>query len=264
MDFFMKKVLLFMLLSLITMINVDAVNGVNASDSRAIAMGYDIDDQQYGTVMAYDAVDSFAYWDGKSIGYAEIEQAVYEDQTDSDYNLVIYYVTVKSYDRDIGFLDRYYGATDYVTIESDVDDAFVNYGYGYYASANGYEMKQPSPQPIAKVEEYTIGIDIGQETKVSGSVPIEIKELEVETYHDSAYEIFNVGYDYSCNLFDCSYMNKETYQKATFLVDKTDVTPNSYRASFINNTTMTVTFRDNGIWGYRPVVIEIPIGVTYF
>jgi hypothetical protein len=239
----MKKVILSFIIILVLIINIDV--GEVSADSKSDAMGFDVDSTQYGTYRSYRVSSKYAYHNGVIIGYGELETAVYEDQLDSDYAIIIYHMTTEPIDARIDWLRDYNSYTDYAKINSDVDSGGVSFGYGYYASAADFEMKQPSPSPVANVSTYSVGIEIGKEPKVSATVPIEDSELEIDTNHSSSSEIFEVVYEYSCtNLgFDCSYRNDETYNKATFIIDMSGATMNSRRMAY-NRTDFTMKFKD--------------------
>jgi hypothetical protein len=125
-------------------------------------------------------------------------------------------------------------------MHSDITDGFVNYGYGYYITATGNQMEQPSPMETPTTTTYTASIEIGETPKVSGSVTFEISELNFNYGHQAYSEIFDITFLYQCNGIDCSYRNGMTYDKGTFLVDMTNNT--STAGSFVNNTYVYTRF----------------------
>ena len=196
----MKKIILLFIFSvaLISDINFTDVN----ADAKADSMGFDVDSTKYGSYKVYDTEEHYFWAEGVIVGYGELQSAVYEDQMDDNYVVVIHYLTVEPIDSRIDLVANYNSNVSYAEITSDIDNAFLNLGYGYYAEAVGYDMRQPSPEPEPSSTTYTASVEIGDDTKVSGSVDFDANELRIRTYHSSSQEIFNVRYSYSCNFID--------------------------------------------------------------
>ena len=222
----LKKFICFVFLLFLIFISFGKT-AVNA-DSTSESMGFNVDELIYGAKKHYNYNESYVYNNKNIVGYSRLESAVYEDRRDSNFAVVIMYSTTqpRDYSYKCGLfklftcsVDAY---VDYVKIYSDVDNTIypVYHGVGYNSS--GFKMKQPSPQPIAKSTNYTLGFEYSTQPKVSAVVQIEDGELKVNTNHDSLKQYFEVNYIYSCTFLglDCSYRNKETYNKAMFLVDK--------------------------------------------
>ena len=243
----MKKILFIFILLTCLFLDLEFAD-VNA-DGKSDSMGFAVDYSRYGGYKSYDIEDMYYTAEGVTVGYAEFQSAVYEDINDEDYVVVIYYLTIEPYDTKIGAFSTYKAHTQYATIESDVDGAFENFGYGYYASSSSYEMRNPSPSPVSGVTSYSASISVGSSVSVSGSVSVEKNELIIDTDHSSSNDDFSVEYDYRCILFgaDCSYSRAETYQKATFMIDKSAVSTTTYRR-FINEAFFNIRFYHKGIW----------------
>lgn len=240
--FLMKKIIIFGCYVLFFVISLN-MNNISA-DSKATSMGFTVDNATYGSYLDYDIDTVNVYHNSTIIGYAELETAVYRDQTDSNYGLVINYVTAEPKPTSNWFY-KFDSQTSSITITSDVDGSSEVYGYGYYASSANFEMKQPQPQPVADVSSYKVGLSYNGTWTVEGEVEVEESELEVFTSHSSSNDIFSANYRYYCigAYTDCSYRKAETYQKGMYLIDWTASPPTTYKR-FINETNMSVIFAD--------------------
>lgn len=244
----MKKIIVFLILVILAFIDFDFLN-VHA-DSTATGMGVSVDSVQYGNAKDYRYSSSYHYIlkDGISYiyGWPKLKAAVYEDQTDDNWALVIMQTSVEPKDVKIpkgifNILVQNDVTVRNQNLYSDIDNSFVNFGYGAYITSAGSFMEQPSPRDIPSTITYTAQIEVSETVKASGSVTFEDNELDLEFSHSFSSQVFEVDYVYSCNWGDCSYMNASTYNKGTYLVDLTNAN-SSTAGIFVNKIYMTTTF----------------------
>jgi len=244
----MKKIML----SISTLLMFLLVFSTNVlADSTANGMGFSVDTSQYGICEDYEYSFNYTYTtiDGNTyaIGYSKIKIALYQDQTDDDWALVIYQSTAdpKEFQVPLGIFNIYYTVSTYTNtqrIYSDIDDSSIGWGYGAYIIGTNYLMEQPSPRDAPDTNIYTASIEVGNEVKASGSITFEDKELDFDYDHSASDNVFDVYYNYNrVGLFDASYMQALTYNIGTFLVDMS--TPNSSTAGvYVNTVSLTTTF----------------------
>jgi len=244
----MKKIIVLFVLILLAVIEFDFVN-VRA-DSTAIGLGFSVDSTQYGNAKdyRYSSSNHYIVKDGVSYmyGWSRLKAAVYEDQTDSNWALVIMQTSVEPKDVKIpkGIFNIL--VLNDVTVRnqnlySDIDNAFVNFGYGAYITSSGALMEQPSPRETPDTVTYTVSVEVSEVIKASGSVSFDNNELDLAFTHLFSTQVFEVDYIYSCNWGDCSYMNASTYNKGAYLVDMTNAN-SSTAGTFVNKIYMTTTF----------------------
>lgn len=266
----MKKAVIVFSLELVLFLCVGVVN----ADSTATGMGFSVDEQLYGIKKCYRVSDTFSYVvkNGVSyaIGYSKMKSAVYQDQTDDDWALVIMQSTAEPLDVKIptgvfNIMCKYDSVTMIQDIYSDIDNSSISFGYGAYITSANFLMEQPSPRDEPDTAFYTASIEVGEEVKASGSVVFEDNELDLEFVHSSANNIFHARFLYGPVFLDASYMNGLTYNKGAFLVDLS--TPNSSNAGvFVNTATLTTTFYSTfgGINGYMYIVSTPRTVSVYF
>ena len=244
----MKKAIVLIVLVFLAIIDFDFID-VRA-DSTATGMGFSVDSVQYGNAKDYRYSSSYLYIVKNDVsyiyGWSKVKAAVYEDQTDNDWALVIMQTSVEPKDVKIpkGIFNIL--VLNDVTVRnqnlySDIDDAFVNFGYGAYITSAGSYMEQPSPRDIPSTVTYTAQIELSETIKASGSVTFDDNELDLEFSHSFSSQVFEVDYVYTCNWWDCSYMNASTYNKGTYLVDMTNAN-SSTGGTFVNKIYMTTKF----------------------
>lgn len=248
----MKRFMLFLILLLAITINVDF--GEVHADATSTGMGFDVDSNMYGVARDESSVQSDVYFvkDGDSykMGWSKYETAVYTDQSDDDWALVIMKTHVDAYDVSgipyFWFVTKTYkGAVENINLHSHIDNAtsYVYYPYLYY-SASGFEMTEPEPMYTPVTDVYNIGIEFDGTFKVSATTDVEDNELDISIGHDGSDNVFDVDYEYSCSLFSCEYRRQLNYQRGLFLVDMRD----GYHGTtgdFINNSLATFSFKDS-------------------
>ncbi len=262
----MKKFWIIILFLLLGAANFEIIV---SADSTATAMGFTVDTNQYGTVKNYKYTSAYSYvvknGINYAIGFSKIKGAVYEDCTNDDWALVILQSTAEPKDPRIpeGLFKikyQYDGVTRSQSMYSDIDNSSIAWGYSAFITSANYVMEQPSPRAEPNTVVYTASIEIGNETKVSGSVSFDDNELDLDFSHSASENVFDVDFLYSSNLLDNSYMNDLTYNKGTFLVDMTTKN-NSTAGVFVNTVQLTSTFYAFGWTGYT---ISTPISVTLY
>lgn len=266
----MKKITIFVLMTLILANFVDF--GHANADSDSEAYGFFVDSDRYGTHKDLEIAEEYTIHNTKYgdyiIGYSRLVVLVYEDQTDSDWASVVIQST--AYPKDVYMKGGLFGRlkfTDMTTlsqnIHSDVDSGFKNWGYSYYTDASLFEMEQPSPMLTISSTTYRASIEFSATPKIQGEVTFDIKELSLLYGHKPDTEIFDVTYKYSCNFLDCSYRDGMTYNKATFLVNMTKNASNA--GIFVNDIYLATTFRC--VTGY-PLFVEwttdLHVNTLYF
>ena len=267
----MKKVMFLVILALFATINIDA-QSVSANDPQASIMGFDVDEDQYGQNKYFTYVESYAYYNSPynnknyQVGFQRLRVAVFEDQYSDMMALVIVQGTVQPLDATVPHMNfgwdiTYNSHAEYQRVYSDVD-SFYNAYYGIMNSSSGFVMDQASPREEISSTKYTAGIEVGPETKVSGSITFDSSEFYITNEHNAAYNIFDVKFNYKCDWFDCSYKNSLTYNKATFLVEMSGGTTGRYY-HFINELMLTTKF-GNGSSYILPDVSASTTVVSYY
>ncbi|MBN2619365.1 MAG: hypothetical protein JXR64_13735 [Spirochaetales bacterium] len=245
----LKKSVIFVLLFLFSIVNVRQT--VHA-DSTSIAMGFDVDSTQYGSVKDYRYTSAYSYHSVNgvqyAVGYQKLKSACYEDQSDSDWVLVIIQSTCEPKDTKIpsgifNIKTTWNSQADYQIIYSDIDNSSIGFGYGAYITSTNFLMEQPSPRDEPNTTVYTASIDVGKEVKASGQVTFEDNELDLYYYHSASDNIFNTKYKYSPSSFgfDTSYMNGLSYNIGAYLVDMS-VGNSSNAGDFVNTVKLTTQF----------------------
>ncbi len=266
----MKKVVILFVLLILAIINFDFVN-VKA-DSIATGLGFSVDSVQYGNAKHYRFTEKYSYIvkNGKSYiyGWSKIKAAVYEDQTDNDWALVIMQTSVTPLDVKIpvgifNILLNHDSSTGNQNLFSDIDNGMVNFGYGAYITSFGSYMEQPSPRATPDTITYTASIEISKEIKASGSVSFDANELNLYYSHLFSSQVFEVDYEYSCAFFDCSYSNDSTYNKGTYLVDMTYANP-STAGSFVNKIYLVTTFYLTNSYAGGGALYDTPLDVLIY
>jgi hypothetical protein len=226
---------------------------ISAADPEALSMNFDVDVDQYGDHEAYYDVDTFVFTttslgDTYSVGYQRLRTAVFEDNYDSDYAVVIVQSTAQPIDNYIRlkvlwfYIEPFFeGATDNQVIYSDIDNSskYFYSGVGVYSS--GFIMEQPTPRDEPDTNYYTVGIEISKDMKIDGSITFEDGELDLFYDHDASQQYFEVEYRYSCTFNDCSYSENLTFNSAAFMVNMTNGYSGQY-FDFVNKTYLSSTF----------------------
>lgn len=232
------------------------------ADSTATVLGFDVDEDEWGSSVDYTTTSGYAYYQKNGvnylIGYVRLKTAVYTYQTDDDLALVIAQTNSVPYNCQVPWLFginvTYDSVVLNVNLRSDIDSTtyYVAYPYAYY-SATGFELEQPSPSEEPGTTVYTLSVEVSEDPSASASVTFEDNELDLVYSHDPGIgEIFEVDYEYSCSGSDCSYMNSSTYNKGMFLVDMSS----GYNGSvgdFINKMYMETMFTDDN--NYFPTLV---------
>jgi hypothetical protein len=265
----MKKITLIIIMSLIFIIQVNLAN-VHA-DAMGTSMGFDIDTTQYGDyVDEHDSVALTYYEKGGSyylVGWSRLETAVYADQTDDDYALVI----AKSHTEPknvkipvfLGLKVMYVSVTNEVNYHSDIDGSFYYTYYGDYYSNSGFTMSEPQPMITPQTDYYTLSVEISGTPKVSASTTFEINELDFSFDHSGYQEIYDVTYKYNCNLSSCDYATELTYNRGLFIVDMT-AGYNGNTGDFLNVFTLTTSFYDRNSNFISPPQVSSSIVSTLY
>mgnify|MGYP001035983550 CR=1 FL=1 len=269
----MKKIVIFAVLMLFAIVNFD-LGSVHA-DSIAIGMGFDVDSTQYGYAKDYKYFSLYTYMekDDESypIGWSKVKGAVYEDQTDPNWAVVIIQTTVQPIDTKIpwgifNIMLLYDSGTYFQNVYSDIDNSGIGFGYGAYITSGGFLMEQPSPRDEPNTSIYTASVEVSSQVKASGSVTFEDNELDLSFNHRADTNEFDVDYNYSCSGFlgsDCSYMNATTYNKASYLVDMTNGAY-SNAGDFVNKIQLTTSFYPlDGPWPGKFEYTEMSITLFY-
>jgi hypothetical protein len=270
----MKKILIFAVLMLFAMVNFDLGN-VRA-DSIATGMGFDVNSTQYGDAKNYKYYSTYTYKVKNDVSYAigwsKVKGAVYEDQTNSNWALVIIQSTSQPKDIKIPWgifnIKRLYdGYTYNQNIYSDIDSSSIYFGYGAYITGSGFLMEQPSPRDEPDTFSYTASVEVSDQVKASGSVTFDDNELDLYFGHQADTQEFDVDYRYSCSGFlstDCSYRNAMTYNKAAYLVDMANGN-NSNAGNFVNRIQLTTRFHSqSGPDSWQMFGIEEKLSITLF
>lgn len=248
----MKKIFLFLLVYFLTVFSFSL--NVSADTISSNYFGFSVDSQQYGNCVDYYfrefSTEATVVGVDVVIGFNVLRTAVYEDQYDDDWALVIIQtqaeprdVTVKpalvSFNFDSGTREH--------NLHSDIDGSSISFGYGAYITAYNYEMEQPSPMATPTTTTYTASIEIGPEVKASGSVTFVDNELDFDYNHSTLDEIYDVSFLYSPAGSNNTYMNSLTYNKGAFLVDMS-VSNSSNAGKFVNKTVLTATYSTSNFW----------------
>jgi hypothetical protein len=183
-------------------------------------MGFSVDSNQYGNAIDYKFDASYSYVVRNdvnyAIGYSKIKSAVYQDITDDNWALVILQSTAEPKDPTIpqGIFNiptSYDGTTYYQNTYSDIDNSSIAWGYSAYITSANYFMEQPSPRDEPDSNYYTASTELGDETKVSGSITFVDDELNLYFDHSASDNIFDVDFVYSSSGLDSSYINVDEY-----------------------------------------------------
>lgn len=226
-----------------------------SADATARGMGFDIDESLYGDCMVNKEQVNYSYYTKNDIqymvGYNSIETAVYIDQTDDDWALVLYRSKVEPLDPRVplGIFNIYFtvdSSTLYQKIYSDIDNSAISWGYGAFITSSGFSLEQPSPSISPETTEYTVSIEVGKEPKASGSITFEDNELDLFYYHSTYNNVFDVTYFYSSSWFSSVYMNKYTENIGAYLVDMSNATYST--AGTYVNTVKLSTYYDLDYW----------------
>jgi len=259
-----KKIILVTIMGLLLAIASTNISQAVHADARSDAMGFAIDSETYGVNMDYIYTTAYARFNSKIIGFIKYQTAVYEDQADDEFNLVIMHTTSEPKESVYKcglfnlFTCTYDGAVDSVDVHSDIDSGYYPVYSGVYYSSTGFIMHNPKPEPVADVTEYTLSYVYGANPTVSASVTINVSELEIFTQHSSSNQYFEVNYQYYC-VESCTYIFDETYNKAMFMVEKQDYFGNI--GSFVNISYMEATFY---AYGYMtPVNVWVRNDIYY-
>ncbi len=158
-----------------------------ASDVEAGAYGFNVDSGTYKTSVWYNTVTTNCKIDGKIIGVCTTSIGMTRAKKKVSGNYYLDQVFVKCTMKGKNPVKKYAGYSEHLTIKS--------------ALPKNTSLVAYSPESIANMKSYDIGVSVGSDKSVgiSGSTTVTKKALDVNNYCDTSSRLVKICYDYKNN-----------------------------------------------------------------